>query len=394
MVKNLYLKGSTRDDCSLPYFKNKLNRKNVNGKVKGKYQAHNDFVHTVGSSLMLRLAMDKMAMENIGDKPNCPGLPENIGRTHLPGRNNTFDQMMKQIVDEVYKPFTPPEPDRYMPINIHVPGRGLMPIRINYGMLQRERAMQVGVHVDGRIHMVLIRLNDDSQDDVKNYTTQLLQWYIHLLEFEDAIKEGDIVRCNICIKMMIPFFYAHSSRSKYLVECIDYILKTEAILPAALAVRCRLGSFINPHGKQGGNKPADMQQENNILVLKDAIKALGAGKSDAAIVRTSLAAPVADAITNQYKAILGMHTRSGHHVDKADDVDIETALPWINRVNPFASHPGRRMLRYRGIRDNAFARVDKTKFLTLLSKIANRLKRGLNVDENLYDEEEQEEEED
>ena len=114
--------------------------------------------------------------------------------------------------------------------------------------------------------------------------------------------------------MMIPFFCGHSPWSKYLVECIDYILKTEAILPAALAVRCHLSSFINPHGTPGDNKPADMQQENNILVLKDAIKLLGAGKSDAAIMRTSLAVPVADAITKQYKAILGIHTSSGRHV--------------------------------------------------------------------------------
>ena len=386
MVQNLYRKGSSRDECSLPFFKTKLNRKNVNGKVKGKYQSHNDFVHTVGSSLMLRLAMDKMAMGNIKDKPNCPGLPENVARTHLPRRNNTFEQLMNDIVEEVYKPFTPPEPDRFLPVNIHVPGRGLMPINLNYGMLQREQAMDVQVRVDGRIHRMQVRLNDDSEDDVKNYTTQLLQWYIHLLEFEDAIKEGDIVRCNICMKMMIPYFYGHSSRSKYLVECIDYILKTEAILPAALAIRCRLGSFINPHGKPGGNKPADMQQENNILVLKDVIKALGAGKSDKAIVRASLAAPVTEAIASQYKQILGMHTRSGHHANKEDDDDVMTALPLINRINPFVKSAGRRMVAYRGIKDNAFGRVDKVKFVELLSKIANRLKRGLNVEENLYDE--------
>ena len=126
-----------------------------------------------------------------------------------------------------------------------------------------------------------------------------------------------------------------------------------------------------------------MQQENNILVLKDAIKALGAGKTDEAIVRTSLATPVVDAITQQYKEILGVHT---HSTDKSDKVDVLTALRLIKRVNPFTTHPGMRMVHYSGIRNNAFAQVNKAKFLTLLSKIANHLKRGLHIEENLYDE--------
>lgn len=103
-------------------------------------------------------------------------------------------------------------------------------------------------------------------------------WYIHFCEFKDGIREGDPFRTNINLKRMIPFFYSHSVRSKYAVECIDYILKTEVMLPKLTAMRVRLGSFVNPHGKKGGNKPADMQQENNILVLKDVIKGLGATK--------------------------------------------------------------------------------------------------------------------
>lgn len=64
------------------------------------------------------------------------------------------------------------------------------------------------------------------------------------------------------------------------------------MLPELTAMRVRLGSFVNPHGKKGGNKPADMQQENNILVLKDVIKGLGANKTTKAMERASPAAPV------------------------------------------------------------------------------------------------------
>ena len=128
---------------------------------------------TVGSSLMLQLAMDKIAMENIKDQPKWSGLPGNVTRIHLPGWNNTFEQMIKRIVDEVYKPFTLPEPDRFMPITIHVSGIDPMPIQLNYGMLVRQQAMNVEVHVGGQVHIVQVHLNDDSQDDIKklHYTT-------------------------------------------------------------------------------------------------------------------------------------------------------------------------------------------------------------------------------
>jgi hypothetical protein len=37
-------------------------------------------------------------------------------------------------------------------------------------------------------------------------------------------------------KVLIPFFYLHSMLSKYITECIDYILKTEITLPPYFAL--------------------------------------------------------------------------------------------------------------------------------------------------------------
>lgn len=39
----------------------------------------------------------------------------------------------------------------------------------------------------------------------------------------DVIKEGDILRINVCLKIMIFLFYCYLELLKYLVECIDYI---------------------------------------------------------------------------------------------------------------------------------------------------------------------------
>ena len=380
MVNTFYKVPSIRDKCSLPHIRLELERSNVDGKVKGKYQAHNDFIHTVGSGFLMKLSMDKLNMETVADKPDVEGLPANIARTHTPRRTDVFEQMVGQIVDEIYKPFTPTEPGRIAQTQVHVPGRGLIPVDVDVDRLEREEEIHVDVPINGGMHRVQVQLDDVDYDDLYHYSSQFLQWYIHWLEFEDAIKEGDIVRCNICIKMMIPFFYGYNTLSKYAVECIDYILKTELLLPAAHAIRCRLGSFCNPTGMPGDNKPADMQQENNILVLKDVIKGLGANKSEKAMVRASLAAPVADGMVQQYMRILGMHQKSGRRTKKSDDTDVLAVLELINASEPLEHTPGRRMVHYRGIKPSAFGSINKGGFLEYLTRTTGRLKRGQAVD--------------
>jgi hypothetical protein len=67
---------------------------------------------------------------------------------------------------------------------------------------------------------------------------------------QDAIHEADIFRTNIILKSMIPFFYLHSILSKYITECIDYIL-TEITLSPCIALRVRTGSFVNIYGGAG-----------------------------------------------------------------------------------------------------------------------------------------------
>ena len=48
-------------------------------------------------------------------------MPDNIARTHTHTRQQYFDHIVNQIVDEIYKPFTPPGPERYEDVEVHLP---------------------------------------------------------------------------------------------------------------------------------------------------------------------------------------------------------------------------------------------------------------------------------
>lgn len=384
LVKRFYCPNSGRNPGSLPNFKVVLANPNVNGKVKGHFQAHEDFLHTVGEGLLLKFCLDQLGMKSWTDKPSIQGLPGNIASMQLKNRKPFFLHVTEQIVNHLFSSFKEEEQQLFVQVNLNLQGLGNFNVQIPADLLQQQG--YVDLLVPGTGQVVRVPHQHEMQDEMYNYSTQFLQWYIHLCEFQDGVREGDPFRTNINLKRMIPFFYSHSHRSKYAVECIDYILKTELLLPKALSIRTRLGSFVNPHGVPGGNKAADMQQENNILVLKDVIKTLGASKTDKAMVRGSLAAPVIGTIVNNYRAQLGCHMRSGRHRTRDRQQDVEAVLTVVNRTNPFNKVPGRTMPHYRGILQNPFSSINITDFNIHLDKIIQRLRRGLNVDLDYYNE--------
>lgn len=108
----------------------------------------------------------------------------------------------------------------------------------------------------------------ETTDDLQNYSIQLRMWYIHFCEFQNGIPKGDPFRTNIYLKRMIPFLYSHFVWSKYAVECIDYILKTEVMLPKHTAMKVRPGSFVNSHEKKGEISHLTCNKRITFLFLK------------------------------------------------------------------------------------------------------------------------------
>lgn len=323
------------------------------------------------------MCLEKFSMDSVESKPDFGdlNLPDNIGKTHVKTRLPYFKKIVNQIVDEIFMGFTdimslPPVAVNIENVSIEIPREQLH--KHGYVDLQFSSGSNFRVY-NGK----------ESTDDLHNYTIQFLMWYLHFLEFQDGIKEGDPFRTNINIKRMIPFFYSHSARSKYAVECIDYILKSEVLLPESLSMRLRLSSFVNPHGLKGGNKPADMQQENNILVLKDVIKGLGAHKTKNAMERASAAAPVISETVDNHVINIGCHTRRGLHCTKDKSEDVKHLVDVLRTVEPFKVDQNRKMATFSSFRKNPFASVS-CEFQSHFMKIIGRLRRGQNVDLDYY----------
>ncbi len=161
---------------------------------------------------------------------------------------------------------TVPVQDNKVKVAVGAPGN-LFVITASTSQVQRG----VSVTPPGFATPVVMKQDYTMKDDLHNYVVNFMNWFSVLLVMQDATSEGNMFINNITLKFMIPFFYSHSALSQYMSECIDYILKTEIMLSERMAMKVRAASFVNPTGRLGHNKAADMQKENQVLVLKDLI---------------------------------------------------------------------------------------------------------------------------
>lgn len=79
-----------------------------------------------------------------------------------------------------------------------------------------------------------------------------------------------------------------------------------------------------------------MQQENNILVLKDVIKGLGANKTIKAIVCASGTAPAVAGTVENYMNTIWCISRNGKHSTKDNVKNVTFFVKITGQIDPFS----------------------------------------------------------
>ena len=183
-----------------------------------------------------------------------------------------------------------------------------------------------------------------SSDELNNSSWGFLRVMMDFMMLDDIVRCGDADRLNICLKRLIPTFIGLTSyRSKYFIELINFITKTDIVLSPQKGIAVKLQAFVNPSGEEGGNKAADMQQENNIKKIKQVLKGLGAGKTEKAMIRSSVSAPPITSMVDDFQRSLGIKDSDGefHYHKKDDTMDKAATLAILRAAKPFSVIPGR-----------------------------------------------------
>jgi hypothetical protein len=255
----------------------------VNGKVKGSFKPHYDLISIVGKSMVTEQFLEYFGMETKDSQPtkNVPNF-----KRDLVEREHIMYQMIESFMD-------------------------------HYGYMDN-------VHETSNI----IR-SVSFEDTVYNYSCNLCHWFLHLIHMEDVVREGDVIRLIPTLKYSLQFFFSHSRLSKYFVECLDFILKTEYLLSQMQRMRVLEGAFVNLRGGLGQNIECDLVKENSVRNQKDLIRALGANKTNKAIYRSTKAADtVADICSKVDESVSVKKQSTRHQIPKSvkDEVVIHQSL--------------------------------------------------------------------
>ena len=175
---------------------------------------------------------------------------------------------------------------------------------------------------------------------VYDYACEALSLGILIIDFKDAIKEGDGDRILSIWKYLMLLFKA-SGRKKYAIEALTLLSQYFILLPPNLAEQLKWSRCVNSHGLPGHNISCDLCMEHINRLVKIAIKGLGANKSKKAIGRVAKAMGILSEVTKSFDSKVGIASPSEKHSDPKIAQDLKCLTEQLidcNIINPQNQH--------------------------------------------------------
>ncbi|KAL4220322.1 hypothetical protein ACF0H5_020729 [Mactra antiquata] len=110
MCKKFFNVKMSRDLGTLSNLKVLISRTNVNGNVKSRYKAHEDFLTTCGTRYFLLYIMNKFKMTAFTDEPKHPAIKQSIKTWTNEPKKKIFQQIMDEIIKDLFIPFEMTDP--------------------------------------------------------------------------------------------------------------------------------------------------------------------------------------------------------------------------------------------------------------------------------------------
>lgn len=182
-------------------------------------------------------------------------------------------------------------------------------------------------------------LNPD--DHVQQYAREVLTLGLLLMEFNDAIHEGDGHRIIRCWRYFLVLFKA-TKRTNYSIEAFTLLAQHDLLYSPRMAMQLLTNRTINTHGKAGKNIPCDLHLEHLNKEAKNSIAGLGSNITNEAIVRVGKAIGHTSAILRHFDRATGIKEPSGKRSKRSCEKDMCILLKQLYETSKvFATIPGR-----------------------------------------------------
>ena len=278
--KRLYDASSGMDGGTLYQLRNVINRRNITKTPTGNVTASEEYFLLVTEAHIVTAAMTLFEMDSLEDKPNPLFFPE--GCEELP------------------------DSDRCT-VFLHAAGKLLTKF----------------------VDLSFCQQTTQPEDRIQAYACEVLSLGLFLMEFNDAIREGDGTRIIRCWRYFLLLFKANS-RSNYAIESFILLTQFDFFLPHRLARQLAWSRTVNTHGRPGKNIPCDLHIEHLNREAKNLISGLGSNITDESVKRVGKSLGEVVSILQQFDQTSGIKQPSSRLSKRSCEKDMTLLLKQLN----------------------------------------------------------------
>ena len=183
--------------------------------------------------------------------------------------------------------------------------------------------------------------DDNKQDYCYNYHIAKLTFGLFLMDFSDAVKEGDGDRLFNIYKVALLLFKTHG-HYKYAYVILLHLVKCISILPKQQALSCKWNKFYNGTGHIGRNISLDYKKELQHSGLKAMWRQLGPNLNEASAERIAGTLETVDLIYESIDRDCVAGDKHGHRTSSKDEDAVKQIVEDLITCKAFTKIEGRK----------------------------------------------------
>lgn len=387
MWQRLFRGTSGSESGTIFQLRNLIFRRNIYKDVTKHMNATEDFFELIVICYIIAAAMIFFAMQSTNDVPHANDFLESIACKSVPERTRYFRDRVLRLVDRYVLlsdlPALAQQTSSVACLQQSVVTRKRPRECMDNPHLQRIAAdhCYIGQQLEPPVkqrcvpnfiakHADVPHASVDQQrltpDGVLNYSSSVLNGGLLMLEFKDAVREGDGMRIIRCWKIMMIYF-KHANHANYAKEAFRMLAYIYALGTPRLVHQITWGRVVNTHGGQGHNISLDLQMEHMNKKVKECVGSFGANVSEKLLVQSGKSLKGIMDICNHFDGICQLQPLSSHHTIASSLKDIELVLQELLKSRVFDYIPGRKHKSFPNIKQNVFQEIDVEKYMKYLA---------------------------
>lgn len=277
--------------------RNLVNRRNVVNNPKENEAACEDFMVTVTEAHILAAALEMFEMDSLTSAPSTKFFSEGSSELDSLQRRNILLLATQQFVE------------KYVDLTIPT---------------EKSTTSK----------------KDQARDGVQGYAKDTLTLGLLLMEFVDAVREGDGERIIRCWKFLLPLFKS-SERTNYSVEAVTLLTQYYYLFSPRMAAQLAWSRTVNTHGHAGKNISCDLHLEHLNRVAKGALGRLSSNITEKSVKRIGKTVGIMSNLSHKFDVANNVPTPTSYHTRKPKVKDVTLMVNQLRKSEVFQFQEGR-----------------------------------------------------